>query len=340
MAKYEVNIDLANDTKKEMAKKINSENPRVLNKLGAFSSLYDFSFPEYKDPVLVLKTEEPGSKQLLAMKYNKIENVCYDMINHLINDCIVMGATPLTVQDAIICGKLDKEIVTRIVASISDACKLQECVLTGGETSEQPGVLGNGVYILTSSIVGVVDKNQIVDGSKIEAGDVVISLESSGIHTNGYTLVRKIMNENPAIMDEKIGGKSFIDVVLEPHRCYYMTIKELFGKNLIQGMAHITGGGIRENLNRILPDSLDAEIDLSLYKIPEIFGLLKKYGSISDEEMLRTFNLGVGLSMVVKKKDVDKVMNTIRKNNVNCNLIGKIIPGNGTVVCKNKLVWE
>lgn len=340
MAKYDVNIDLANETKKEMSKKIDSENPRVLNKLGAFSSLYDFLFPEYKNPVLVLKTEEPGSKQLLAMKYDKIENVCYDMINHLINDCIVMGATPLTIQDAIICGKLDKEIVTRIVASISDACKLQECVLTGGETSEQPGVLGNDVYILTSSVVGIVDKDKIVDGSSIEVGDVVISLESSGIHTNGYTLVRKIIDENPTIMNETVGNKTFIEAVLEPHRCYYMTVKELFGKGLIQGMAHITGGGIQENLNRILPDYVDAEIDLSLYRIPDIFGVLKKYGAVSDEEMLRTFNLGVGLSMVVKQRDADEVMNTIRKNGVNCNIIGKIVPGNGSVACKNVLNWE
>lgn len=340
MAKYEVNIDLANETKKEMAKKIDSNNPRVLNKLGAFSSLFDFSFPEYENPVLVLKTEEPGSKQLLAMRYDKIENISYDMINHLINDCIVMGATPLTVQDAIICGKLEKNIVTRIVSSISDACKKQECILTGGETSEQPGVLEKGVYILTSSIVGVVDKSKIVDGSKICIGDVVISLESSGIHTNGYTLVRKIMKEHPEIMDEKINDSAFIDAVLEPHRCYYMTIKDLFGKDLIQGMAHITGGGICENLNRILPDLVDAEIDLSLYKIPEVFSILRKYGSISDEEMLRTFNLGVGMAMVVKKNVAEEVMNSIRKNGVNCNVIGEIIPGNGKVLCKNKIIWE
>lgn len=341
MAKYEVNIDLANDTKKAMAEKIDStNNPRVLNKFGAFSSLYDFTFPEYKNPVLVLKTEEPGSKQLLAMQYDKIENVSYDMINHLINDCIVMGATPLTVQDAIICGKLEKNIVTRIVSSISDACKAQECVLTGGETSEQPGVLDKGVYILTSSIVGVVEKSEIVDGSKIRVGDVVLSLEASGIHTNGYTLVRKIMKDNPEIMDEKIGGRSFIDAVLEPHRCYYMTIKNLFGKGLIQGMAHITGGGICENLNRILPDCVDAEIDLSSYNIPEIFSVLKKYGSISDEEMLRTFNLGVGLAMVVKKNDAEEIMNSIRENGVNCNIIGEIINGSGKVLCKNKMKWE
>jgi len=151
--KYDVNIDLANETKKAMADALETNNQRVLNKIGAFSSLYDIKFEEYKNPVLVLKTEEPGSKQLIAAQYDKLENVSYDMINHLINDCIVMGAKPLTVQDAIICGKMEKTAINKIVHAISDACKAQGCVLTGGETSEQPGVLADGTYILTSSIV-------------------------------------------------------------------------------------------------------------------------------------------------------------------------------------------
>ena len=147
--KYDVNIDEANQAKKDMADSLATDNKRVLNKIGAFSSLYDIKFEEYKNPVLVLKTEEPGSKQLIAAQYDKLENVSYDMINHLINDCIVMGAKPLTVQDAIICGKMDKIAINKIVKAVSDACKAQGCVLTGGETSEQPGVLEAGTYILT-----------------------------------------------------------------------------------------------------------------------------------------------------------------------------------------------
>lgn len=340
MTKYEVNIDLANDTKKGLAQIIDSENTKVLNKLGAFASLYDFSFPEYTHPVLVLKTEEPGSKQLLAMQYDRIENVCYDMINHLINDCIVMGATPLTIQDAIICGKLDKQIITRIVSSISDACKRQECVLTGGETSEQPGVLGSDVYILTSSIVGIVDRSKIIDGANIEVGDVVLSLESSGIHTNGYTLVRKIMAEHPNMMTETIDGKTFIDAVLEPHRCYYLAVKDLFPTGFITGMAHITGGGIQENLNRILPNTVNAKIHLSSYSIPKIFSVLKNYGEITDEEMLRTFNLGVGLAIVVKKDAVDMVMQSVTQKGVKCYQIGEIVPGTGLVEVKDHLAWD
>ena len=291
--KYDVNIDLANETKKEMADALETTNERVLNKIGAFSSLYDIKFEEYKNPVLVLKTEEPGSKQLIAAQYDKLENVSYDMINHLINDCIVMGARPLTVQDAIICGKMEKTKVNKIVHAISDACKAQGCVLTGGETSEQPGVLQDGTYILTSSIVGIVEKDEIIDGAKIEEGDVVISLESSGIHTNGYTLVRRVMKEYPEVLNQKVEEKTFIEAILEPHRCYYTAVKDLFGKGMITGLAHITGGGICENLNRILPANLNAQIDASKYQILDIFKLIKNIANVDEKEMLRTFNLGV-----------------------------------------------
>lgn len=341
MAKYEVNIDLANETKKEMAKTLdNVKNERVLNKVGAFASLYDFNFKNMKEPVLVLKTEEPGSKQLIAAKYDKIENVCYDMINHLINDCIVMGATPLTVQDAIICGKMNKEVVMRIVKAVSDACEKNGCTLTGGETSEQPGVLNDDTYILTSSIVGVVEKKDIIDGSAIEENDVVISLESSGVHTNGYTLVRSIMKKNPDILEEMIDERKFIDALLEPHRCYYNHLKGLFGTGMIHGLAHITGGGICENLNRVLPSDLDAEIDLNKYLVPEIFSILKKYGEIDDNDMIRTFNLGVGAALVTDEEHKELVMEHLKKSGLNCYEIGKIRKGNAQVNCKGAISWN
>ncbi len=338
--KYDVNIDLANETKQAMAKALETSDERVLNKIGAFSSLYDIKFQEYENPVLVLKTEEPGSKQLIAAQYNKLENVSYDMINHLINDCIVMGAKPLTVQDAIICGKMDKEDINKIVKSIADACKKQECVLTGGETSEQPGVLSPGTYILTSSIVGIVEKDKIIDGSKIEEGNVVIALESSGIHTNGYTLVRKIMKEYPQILEEEINGKTFIDIILEPHRCYYKALKDLFDKNWITGLAHITGGGICENLNRILPNNLSASIDATKYQILDIFKLLKNTANIDEKEMLRTFNLGVGLTVVAKKEYAKEIIEHMKSQNINSYVIGEIVKGNKDVIVKGTFDWE
>ena len=339
MANYEVNIDLANQTKREMADAINTGNENVLNRMGAFSALYDARFASYRHPVLVLKTEEPGSKQLIASQYDKIENVSYDMINHLINDCIVMGAKPLTVQDAIICGRLDGGIVKRIVKAISDACKAQDCVLTGGETSEQPGVISDGTYILTSSIVGIVDKDEIIDGSQIKEGDAVLSLESSGIHTNGLTLVRTIMREHPEILNETLEGRPFIDGVLEPHRCYYLALRDLFGTGKISGLAHITGGGIRENLNRILPERLDAEIDLASYDVLPIFKLLRQYGNVSDEEMLRTFNLGVGIALVADPAYEAEIAAHLEKSGVRCTRIGRIVPGSGAVRTTGALNW-
>lgn len=340
MSKYEVNIDLANQAKKEMGEILASNDSRLLNKVGAFSSLFHLDTCQYKDPVLVLKTEEPGSKQLLAMQYDRIEGVCHDMINHLVNDCIVMGAKPLTVQDAIICGKMNKKTITRIVKSLSEACRNNECLLTGGETSEQPGVLAEDTYILTSSIVGVVERDAIIDGSAIEIGDCVVALASNGIHTNGYTLVRRIMKEHPELLNMRIDEEPFIDAVLKPHRAYYPALKDLFPLKVLNGLAHITGGGICENLNRILPHHVNAEIDLSLYKVPPIFGVLQKFGDITTEEMLRTFNLGVGIAAVLNPENAEHVIAHCKEFDIDCYVIGQIIPGTGQVVVKNDLTVQ
>lgn len=337
--KYAVDIDLANQAKAEMASSLDSSDPRVLNKLGAFASLYGILMPEIRDPVLVMKTEEPGSKQLLAFQRDRVESICRDMINHLINDCIVMGATPLVVQDAVICGKLDKEVVKRIVAAISAACLEQGCSLTGGETSEQPGVLAAGSYILTSSIVGIVERERIIDGSKIALGDLVIGLESSGPHTNGYTLIRRLLAENPALAQSDVGGATFFDRVMESHRCYYRALKDLFPTGALHGLAHITGGGIKENLNRILPEGRSARIDLGTYPLSALFRRIKDEGGISDAEMLRTFNLGVGLAAVASPADAESVIAHVGEFGIGAKVIGEIIPGDRRVETIGSLPW-
>ena len=334
-----VDIDLANETKAEIKRALSTTDRRVLNSLGAFASLYDISFPEYESPVLVLKTEEPGSKQILAFRYDRYESICFDMINHLINDCIVMGAKPLAVQDAIICGKLEKDKVKRMVLAIADACREQECSLTGGEISEQPGVIPAGTYILTSSIVGIVDRKNIIDGSAVSPGDVVVGVESSGLHTNGYSLVRKLLERDPGLADASIGGSTFIDLVLEPHRCYYKAVRGLFHSGAVKGMAHITGGGIRENLNRILPQGVGAAIDLSTYRVPEIFAAIKEAGQIDDLEMLRTFNLGVGLAIVCAEASVDSVLSHVRGHGIGAYVIGRTVEGSGKVLTSGSLNW-
>jgi phosphoribosylformylglycinamidine cyclo-ligase len=338
--KYDVDIDSANQAKKDMKESLASKNSRLLHRDGAFSALYNINFPEYKNPVMVLKTEEPGSKQLLAFQEDKVEGVCYDMINHLINDCIVMGAKPLSIQDAIITGKMDQKIIGRVVKAIADACREQDCDLTGGETSEQPGVLPEGTYILTSSIVGIVEQADIIDGSKIKAGDVVLNMESSGLHTNGYTLVRKLLATYPEIKHQDIAGKTFIEEILTPHRCYYKALKELFPQKVFTGLAHITGGGIKENLDRILPDDKDAVIAADKYDILPIFKFVKKKGNVSEADMLRTFNLGVGLAATVKPENAGKVIAHMEAQGIRTYPIGVIREGSRQVEITGQFNWE
>lgn len=322
-----INIDETDQAKREMAKSLESRDPRVLNRIGAFASLFEASFPGIDKPVLVMKTEEPGSKQKLAFAAGKVEGICRDMINHLVNDCIVMGATPLMVQDAVITGAIEKEVVTALVAGMAAACRENECSLVGGETSIQPGVLGKGDYILTSSIVGVVDKDRIIDGSRIRAGDAVLALASNGLHTNGYTLVRKLMEKDPSILEARPGGAPFMEAILVPHRAYYPIVKGLFADPDLVGMAHITGGGIQDNLDRILPAGLDARVDLGKIETLPLFSLIKERGAVEDAEMLRTFNCGVGLCMVVRPESAPRVASAIEAQGCRAYPIGTIVAG-------------
>lgn len=334
-----VDIDAADAAKKVIAKSLETTNKRVLNKIGAFASLFEGTFPEYEHPVLVLKTEEPGSKQKLAFQHNRVSSICYDMINHLINDIITMGAKPLTVQDAIICGKLEKKVVTELVKSMSEACREQGCVLIGGETSEQPGVLEAGTYILTSSIVGVVEKSKIIDGSKIEEGDCVLAVASNGLHTNGYSLVRALMTQKPEIIKLQVGEESFLEAILRPHKCYYQSFRDLFELPQIHGIAHITGGGIEGNLNRILPEDLDAVIDLGKIEILPIFKVIHQIGNVEESDMMRTFNMGVGMTIVVKKTALDGVRKYLSEKGCSSYVIGEVTKGEKKVVYRGELNW-
>lgn len=307
---------------------------RVLNSSNAFATLYDAAFPGYRHPVLVLKTEEPGSKQLIAFRHDRIETICADMINHLINDIVVMGAKPLAVQDAVICGKLEQKKVRRIIAGVAAACRAQDCALTGGETSEQPGVIPPGTYILTANIVGIVEKSEIIDGKKIRAGDVALAVASNGLHTNGYSLVRKLMKESP-----KLRRAGFVNAILKPHICYYKAMKGLFGLGGLHGMAHITGAGIEGNLSRILPGGVDARIDLSAIKVLPVFSTIRSAGCVSESEMLRTYNMGVGLIIIASKKSADEIISHIIRSGHDCYPIGEIIPGSGRVMFERRISW-
>ena len=333
-----VDITYTDTIKQEMARHLDTANPRVLNRLGAFASLYDIRFPKIKEPVLVLKSEEPGSKQKLAMEYGYTESICHDMINHLVNDIAVMGATPLAVLDTIVCGNAEKDTIQTLVRGISDACRENECVLVGGETSIQPLMVEPGTSVLTSSIVGIVDRDQVIDGSRVQEGDVVLAVESNGLHTNGYSLVRLFMEKMPQRKWDKIDGVPFIEQIMKPHRAYYKTIKELLPERVIHAMAHITGGGIEGNLCRVIPDGLSAVIDLSKIDIPGIFRYIRNYGRIEDGEMLHTFNCGVGLILVTSEQNKERVKRHIQKE-YGCYEIGKIQKGGKKVEFQNRLNW-
>ena len=238
-SKAGIDIAYTDSIKKEMEKSLETKDKRVLNGLGPFASLYDIKFPEIKDPVLVLKAEEPGSKQKLAIEYGYTESICHDMINHLVNDIIVMGARPLAVLDTIVCGNAEKDTIKTLVKGVSDACRENDCSLVGGETSIQPLVVDHGVYVLTSSIAGIVERSKVIDGSAIKEGDAVLAVASNGLHTNGYSLVRLLMDKKPQIKTDVIDGMSFIEQIMKPHTPYYRAVRDLFGDGSIHGMKAI-----------------------------------------------------------------------------------------------------
>ncbi|MBQ8509594.1 MAG: phosphoribosylformylglycinamidine cyclo-ligase [Clostridia bacterium] len=338
-SKAGVDISYTDAIKAEMSRYVSSDHPRVLNRLGAFASLYDIRFDDIPDPVLVLKSEEPGSKQKIAMEYGYTESICHDMINHLVNDIIVMGAKPLAVLDTIVCGSAEKDTVKCFIKGISEACAANDCSLVGGETSVQPGVVERGTYILTASIAGICSREQLIDGSRITAGDVVLSVASNGLHTNGYSLVRMLMDELPRIKEERVGSLPFLNAIMLPHTPYYPALRELLSDPTLHGMAHITGGGIAGNLSRVIPDGLCAVVDLSALQPPAIFSYLKANGGISDDEMLRTFNCGAGLILVTDRDSAPQIAAQISKL-YPCQPIGEIIADTGSrVAFQNAVRW-
>lgn len=338
-AKTGVDIDVTDAVKREMKSSIDQDDERVLNRMGAFASLVEGRFEGYKHPILVLKTEEPGSKQKLAFEHGRAASIACDLIHHLINDLMAMGAKPLYVQDCIICGKIEPEVVNTLVASMADACRHQGCVLVGGETSVQPGVIVEGVYVLSASAVGLVEKDQIIDGAGIAEHDVLLAVASNGLHTNGYTLVRALLDRNPNLAERQVQGESFFEIIMRPHQCYYTAVCDLFPQPGLKGLAHITGGGIEGNLNRILPSGLDASIDKSLIRIPGIFKVIQEEGNVPEADMLKTFNMGVGLALVCAPEFVADAVAHLEQHACVCYPIGTIEKGSGKVQYHGNLLW-
>jgi len=268
----------------------------------------------YKEPVLVLSTDGVGTKMIIAEKMRKFDTVGVDILNHSINDVLTSGAKAMFFLDYIASSKLDINIVKEIVSGIANECKRQGIILAGGETAEMPGVYHDGKYELSGTVGGVVERENIIDGSKIKEGNVLLGLASSGLHTNGYSLARKIFfDDNNYGVDDEIEGIKLGEALLATHREYATTVLPLVEKKLVNGIVHITGGGFPGNIPRIFPQGLGANIKLDSWDVLPIFKLMQKLGNVSEEEMLRTFNMGIGMVLVVDREKVAEIKQMVNE---------------------------
>jgi phosphoribosylformylglycinamidine cyclo-ligase len=284
--------------------------PEVLTDLGGFAGLFRLDTGRYREPVLVSGTDGVGTKLKVAHLMRRHETIGIDLVAMCVNDVIVCGAEPLFFLDYFATGKLDPAHAAEVVGGIADGCRQAGCALIGGETAEMPSMYAEGDYDLAGFVVGVVDRSRLIDGSTIAPGDVVVGLASSGLHSNGYSLVRKLLFEVEGLaVDDRLPEltEPLGSVLLTPTRIYAKTVLTLMRTHTLKGIAHITGGGITENLPRILPDGCAAIIDRGTWTPQPIFQLLQSRGAISDDEMLRTFNMGIGLLLVVAAEEAESV---------------------------------
>ena len=305
-------------------------NKHVLSEIGGFGGLFALDLEKFPNPVLVSSADGVGTKLKVAFELNIHHTVGQDLVNHCVNDIAVQGATPLFFLDYLATGKLDDSTVETVVQGLSEACRANGCALIGGETAQMPGFYADGEYDLAGTIVGVVNRDRIITGEKIEIGDVLIGLPSNGLHTNGYSLARKLLFEVA-----KYGADQYVNdlkdktgaALMRTHRSYLSIIKKLCAADLVNGMAHITGGGITDNLPRILAKGMGAIVDRASWQPPPLFDHLQQLGSVEPEEMLRTFNMGIGLICVVPAEKVKKVKAVLNRANERHHIIGRIVRG-------------
>jgi phosphoribosylformylglycinamidine cyclo-ligase len=277
--------------------------PEVLGGIGGFGSL--FAVPQkFKEPILVSGTDGVGTKLKLAFELNKHDTVGIDLVAMSVNDILVQGAEPLFFLDYFACGKLEVGVAAQVIKGIAEGCEQSGCALVGGETAEMPGMYPAGEYDLAGFAVGCADKSKLIDGTSIVAGDVVLGLASSGAHSNGYSLIRKLIEKSGIDFESDFHGRKFKDVVMEPTRIYVKSLLKLIEALPVKGMAHITGGGITENIPRVLPAGLTAEIKASGWQLPPLFQWLQAQGNIVPSELYKTFNCGIGMAVIVANEHV------------------------------------
>jgi phosphoribosylformylglycinamidine cyclo-ligase len=327
-----VDIDAGNETVRRIKSLARGTfTPGVLSDIGSFGGLFRLDRERYQDPVLVSSADGVGTKLKVAFMTGRHDSVGADLVNHCVNDILVQGAEPLFFLDYLATGRLSPDVAEQIVSGVAKGCRENGCALIGGETAEMPGFYAEGEYDIAGFIVGIVEKAKLVDGRTVVPGDALIALPSAGLHTNGYSLARRVLFDaagfTPDTMVREL-GTTIGDALLAPHRSYLTQVRPLLERDLVKGLAHITGGGITENLPRMLPDGCAAEIDLRAWSVPPLFRLLQERGSIARDEMFRAFNMGVGLVVICGARDSERVMNLVaRAGEPNAFRLGFVVAG-------------
>jgi phosphoribosylformylglycinamidine cyclo-ligase len=331
-----VDIDAATratDRIKELARR--TFNQRTLSEIGSFGGMFDGAFPSLKQPVLVASADGVGTKLKIAFATGVHNTVGRDLVNHCVNDILVQGARPLFFLDYVATGKLSPEVVASVVEGVTNGCRENGCVLLGGETAEMPGFYQDGEYDIAGFIVGVVEREKIIDGKTIAAGDVLLALPSAGLHTNGYSLARKLFFEvagyEPDTRIDEL-GMTASEALLLPHLSYLEPLDGLLDRGVIKGLAHITGGGLTDNIPRILPEGTAVKINTGSWPMPPLFELLRRLGNVSESEMYRTFNMGVGIVIVCSPADAAAIESHLRDRGEACYAIGEVVTGNREVL--------
>ena len=331
-ARAGVDVDLGNKLKRGIQSLVRqTHGPQVLGKIGGFGGLFRASFPGIREPVLVASIDGVGTKLRVAFALNKHDTVGADLVNHCVNDIAVLGARPLFFLDYIGCGKLEPRVFQQLLRGFSRACRSTGCALIGGETAQMPGIYRKGEYDLAGCIIGVVDRGNIIDGRKIRPGDVILALESNGLHTNGYSLAREILFRKMRLkVTSRLPGlaKTVGKELMRVHKNYQPLLARI-PSGMIKGLAHITGGGLIDNLPRTLPARCDAVIETKSWRAPRIFQLLEENGKIDPQEMYQVFNMGIGMVVVVSERDAERAVLMLKAKR-----IGRIAQGNGRVRLK------
>ncbi len=335
-----VDIDAGNELVERIRPAVkNTMRPEVLTGLGGFGALFELDLKKWKNPLLVSGTDGVGTKLMLARQLGRHDTIGIDLVAMCVNDILTSGAEPLFFLDYFATGKLLLDEAESVITGIAEGCRQAGCALIGGETAEMPGMYRDGDYDLAGFTVGAVERSQVLDGSRIETGHQLIGMASSGPHSNGYSLIRKVIEVSGAGLDDwlpadggeadEVGGTRLGDALLAPTRIYVKPVLELLKSGHIDGLAHITGGGLTENIVRVLPGNLGLTIDTRSWRRPAVFNWLQQNGGIDEQDMLRTFNCGIGMVMLARKENVEGLISAATGHDIECHVIGEVTDGSG-----------